>query len=1201
MFWLFCASERSINPIRSSEPLEYMLKWFCHVVILSLFLSSLSSLLLADPALTITGVVHDGSGARIAHAHVLVRQNGSSMVLNAETDEQGEFSIETLSLGSYRVEVDSEGFKPLTTQAVLAQNAPIAKLDLTLEIAGHSETVEVTADALAAETTSTQLGETLETTKIESVPLNGRSFTDLMAVQPGIVPVTTAQPGAVIMTGVASTPPSGNANPGNLSISGQRESTNGFRVNGSDAEEDVNMGTSIVPNLDSIDSFRVLTSNFDAEYGNSSGGQVLVTTKSGTSQLHGSAFEFLRNTALDARNYFSQDRAAYRQNQFGGTVGGTPFHKSVALFTDYQGTRLTEGIDTGQIAIPSVAERGGDFSGLASSLTTTATLNGNQYTIPTTVSGSYLAAQVLSPQLGYTVTQGEPYYFVARESVAGNPTSTYSANCTSSADCVFPNAAFPQSRWSTPAKYLLASIPQPNAGVALFSTAVQAETLQDDKGALRLDWTHGKGVLTAYYFVDGYSLDNPYPTGTGGASVPGFDATSNGLAKLASVGHTITFGTTALNEFHLSYMRNANSVGQPKGGVGPSLTDQGFTGIFPLKPSTMGIENVAFNDFTLGVDTTALVQTENIYEVSDAFSRIVGKHGLKAGGEIHANQINTHPDVVFNGSFAFNGLETGVDFADFLLGVTSSYTQGQAGSFYNRNLYLAAFVQDSWKPTSQLTINYGVRWDRIRPWSEKFNQLQTLVKGQQSEVFPGAPQGLVFPGDTGMPRSLAPARNDLSPRLGLAYTPAFTAPLLRKLAGPAGQTSIRAGYGLFYTAYEGLSAGIMSANPPYGYTYTSAAPPLFASPFTIASTGASAGQRFPLQKVAYGASLSNPNASVIWSNFEPLVGIPAVDPRDVTPYAEHWMLSVERQLGASTLTSISYIGAGAHHLLVLEEANPANPALCLSLGAANCGPFNEQAARTQFGPAFGSVELQRTIANSSYNALEATLNHRSHNLELLASYTYSKSIDQSAGLPEPVNPVNSSLSRGLSAFDLRHNLVASFHYELPTLKNARQLNWLASGWALAGITRFTSGLPVTLLNNNDTSLLGTIPNGINNNGVDTPDWSGKSLSLNRNPRRGRPVFDATQLTLPSLGTMGNARRRYFSGPGMENLDATLSRTIPIEGSRAIEFRAEAFNLVNHAQFFGAAAVEGNISSGNFGQAVSAMPPRLMQLALRYRF
>jgi hypothetical protein len=1112
----------------------------------------------AQNSSVVSGVVHDESGAVIPGALVNLRGKGGAAAFFTTTDAEGNFHI-AASSGTYQLEVHAVGFKAFTQGLTMAQGVPSATLSVALVVEGSTQTVEVTADTLAAETTSTQLGESLDTKKIESVPLNGRSFTDLMAVQPGIVPQNTAQPGAVVMTGVATTPPSGNANPGNLSISGQREDSNGFRVNGSDVEEDVNMGTSIVPNLDSIDSFRVLTSNFDAEYGNSSGGQILVVTKSGMTEMHGSAFEFLRNTALDARNYFSQDRAAYRQNQFGGTLGGAPFHKSVVLFGDYQGTRLTEGIDTGDISVPSAAERGGDFS---------------QNPLTGSVSGPYWAG-LLSSRLGRAVTAGEPY-----------------AN-------VFPDGNIPQSAWSAPAQALLPYVPQPNAGATIFATAAQAETLSDDKGALRADWTHHKGTLTAYYFLDHYALNNPYPTGTGGASVPGFEATSNGIAQLASLAHTVTFGSSALNEFHLSFMRNSNAVGQPKGGVGPSLASQGFTNIDALKPSTEGIENVAFNDFTMGVDTTALVQMENIYEVSDAFSRIVGRHGLKAGGEIHSNQINTHPDVVFNGSFSFNGSETGLDFADFLLGVSSSYTQGQASSFYNRNLYMAAFVQDSWKATSELTLNYGVRWDRIRPWREKFNQLQTLVKGQQSEVFPGAPQGLVFPGDSGVPTSLAPARNDFAPRLGVAWSPAGGGPLGR-IFGNTGQTSIRFGYGMFYTAYEGLSAGIMSANPPYGYTYTSSAPPLFENPFTVAATGANAGQRFPLQSVAYGASRAHPNGTVNWSQFEPLVGIPAVDHNDVTPYAEHWMASFERQFGSSTLATLSYVGTQSHHLLVLEEVNPADPALCLSLGSA-CGAFNEQAARTEFSSAFGSVELQRTIANANYNALEATLDRRSHGLDLLASYTFSKSIDQSAGLPEPVNPVDPSLSRALSAFDMRQNFVTSFHYKVPALKSKGLLHAVAEGWAIAGIARFTTGLPVTLFNNNDTSLLGTIPNGINNNGVDTPDWSGASLGLNTNPRNGRPVFDASQLTLPALGTIGNARRRFFSGPGMENLDATVSRNFKIHDGHTLEFRVEAFNAVNHAQFFGAATAEGNISSGTFGQAVSAMPPRLMQLALRYSF
>ena len=1111
---------------------------------------------------SIGGLVHDVTGSVIPSAEVNLRLAGATAPISQVTDGQGRFQIAVPAPGSYAIEVHAGGFAVYSAQAVVSAAAPDANVDVTLAVSGDAETVEVMANALAAETTSTQLGETLQSKKMESVPLNGRSFTDLMAVQPGIVPVNTSQPGSVIMSGVASTPPSGDANPGDLSISGQREDSNGFRVNGADVEEDVNMGTSIVPNLDAIDSFQVLTSNFDAEYGNSSGGQILVTTKSGTPQLHGSAFEFLRNTALDARNYFSSDRAAYRQNQFGGTLGGEPFQRGVMLFGDYQGTRLTEGIDTGDIAVPSAAERGGDFS----QVPLTGSVNGNAW-----------AAQ-LSSELGQTVTAGEPYAQV------------------------FPTGKIPQSIWPAPAKYLLTSIPGPNAGDAVFATASAAETLQDDKGGLRADWSRGKSALTGYYFVDQYSLDNPYPTGTGGANVPGFDATSNGRAQLLSLQHTMTFGSTMLNEAHLSYMRNANAVGQPRGGVGPTLAAQGFNGIVPLKPATEGIENVAFNDFTIGVDTTALVQAENIFEGADAFSRIIGKHGLKFGGELHLDQINTHPDVVFNGSLSFNGSETGVDFTDFLLGVTSSYTQGQAESFYNRNLYLSAFAQDSWKATSQLTVNYGVRWDRIRPWLEKYNQLQTLVKGEQSQVFPGAPQGLVFPGDPGVLDSLAPPRNNFSPRVGIAYAPGPAGRrLLEKMIGSAGSTSIRLGYGMYSTAYEGLSAGIMSANPPYGYTYTSAAPPLFTSPFTVAATGASAGQRFPLQQVAYGASRANPNSTVNWSQFEPLVGIPAVDPRDVTPYAQHWMASVERQFGAGTLATLSYVGTSSHHLLVLEEANPADPALCLSLGAA-CGPFNEQAARTTFGPEFGSVELQRTIANANYNALEATLNHRSHGLDLLGSYTYSKSIDQSAGLPEPVNPINPSLSRGLSAFDMRHNFVASFHYEVPKLKsNDRLLHAVADGWAVAGIARFTTGLPVTLLNNNDTSLLGTIPNGINNNGVDTPEWSGNSLDLNTDPRGGAAVFDASQFSLPALGTMGNARRRFFSGPGMENLDATLSREVRMSEGRTFEFRAEAFNAINHAQFFGPATVEGNMSSGTFGQAVSAMPPRLMQIAVRYKF
>jgi hypothetical protein len=330
------------------------------------------------------------------------------------------------------------------------------------------------------------MGEVVTGAKITAVPLNGRSFTDLLALQSGVVPVSSAQPNAVAMSGVTSTPPSGNLNPGNMSVSGQRETSNGFRINGSDTEEDVNMGTAIVPNLDSIAEFRILTNNFDAEYGNYSGGQILVTTKSGQNEIHGSTFEFLRNTAFDAKNYFSADRAAFIRNQYGGTVGGPIKRDRIFFFADYQGTRSKEGVDTGEISVPSLSERAGDLLGMASSLTGT-------------VNGSYWA-NLLPQKLGYPVHEGESYY---------------TAGCVNSSECVLPNAQIPMSAWATPAQKLLQYIPTPNNSNGTFSTAAYDQTLHDEKGAMRLDANTSWMALSAYYFVDDYTLNNPYPTAQG--------------------------------------------------------------------------------------------------------------------------------------------------------------------------------------------------------------------------------------------------------------------------------------------------------------------------------------------------------------------------------------------------------------------------------------------------------------------------------------------------------------------------------------------------------------------------------------------------------------------------------------------------------------------------------------------------------------
>jgi len=1161
-----------------------------------LFISA--SAFCAIPSATISGTVIDPSGAVVpgAAVNLLCEETGVQQV--ASTNSDGSYLFSALPAGHYEIEIHHSGFKPYRQVGVSLDATSVMHVDAKLELGAETEAVTVSETGVRVETASTQMGEAVSAAKIAAVPLNGRSYTDLLALQPGIVPISSQQPNAVVMSGVTSTPPSGDLDPGSLSVSGQRETANGFTVNGSDVEEGVNMGTAIVPNLDSIQELRVLTNDFDAEYGNYSGGQVIVVTKSGAHEFHGDGFDFLRNTKLDARNFFSTQRATFRQSQFGGALGGPVKRDRTFFFADYQGTRMTQGVDSGLIAVPSLQDEAGNLSDLSSSLTGT-------------VTGSYWA-RMLGQELGQPVSVGEPYY---------------SPGCDYTSECVFPDATLPQSAWSAPAKALLKYIPQPNLGTSSFTTSAYDVTLRDDKGAVRFDTSTNSGILSAYYSLDDYYLNNPYPTAQGGANVPGFNATSLGRAQLLSLSGTKTLGSNMVNEFHLSYLRFANQVGEPVGGVGPTLSQQGFVegpgtlGIVALDPKIEGIENVAFNSFTLGVDTTGLAQVNNLFQAADNFSKARGKHLLKIGGGFHSDGINVNPDAVYNGSFQFTGSETGSDFADFLLGVASYYLQGDSASFYLRNKYLGAYGQDGWRARPNLTLNYGLRWDVLPPWYEKHNQLQTLVPGQQSLVYPGAPEGLVFPGDPGVPRTLAPTKySNFAPRLGIAYSPNFQAGWLGRLFGGPGRSSLRAGYGMFYTAFEGLSASIMSANPPYGYTYNSSTPPLFSTPFVAAATGRIVSQPFPSPLAPYGASPAHPDTTLDWSRYEPITGVPSFFHSNVPPYSESYSLSLQRELGRDTVFSLSYLGSEAHHLLVLISANPGNPALCLSVsqpdevmpGTSTCGPFSEGGiftrrngqpvqVRRPFSTQFNAVTYQKTIANSNYQALEASLRRNVKSLEIMAGYTYGKSLDDSSSLAEPLNPLYSGLTRALSAFDMRHNFIASYKYNLPAGRLLRRPNRWTEGWSLSGITRFTTGLPVTLYNNNDTSLLGTIPNGINNNGVDTPDVTRGNLLVNTDPRNGEPAFNTSLFSLPALGTIGTAARRFFYGPGIANFDWALLKDLRFSESKMLQFRAEAFNTFNHAQFYGPAAVNGNISSSSFGQVIAAAPPRLLQLAAKFYF
>ena len=468
----------------------------------SLFPILLLTLLLGLPVIShadvggrISGTVDDGSGAVVPNAGVTATNTDTGVKQGVATNAAGAYSFASLPVGHYNVEITASGFRPYRRTGIVVDVSSDLLVDAVLQVGERSETVTVRESPVQPETASTQLGDVINAATVEALPLNGRSYTDLLALQPGVLPATTTTALTVQGLGQSVFSPSGDLNPGTLSINGQRESANGFMVNGADAEETGSMAAAMVPNLDSIAEFRILSSNFDAEYGKYTGGQINVITKSGTNQFHGDIFEFLRNTDLDARNYFSPARGAFRQNQFGGTAGGPIVRNKVFFFSDYQGTRQTQGTDTGLIPVPSLQDRTGNLSDQAGSLTGT-------------VTGAYWA-NLLSQKLGYPVAAGEPYY---------------TPGCTNPSQCVLPNANIPPSAWSAPAANLLQYIPLPNLPGNVFSTSAYNQVLHDDKLGERVDASTRYGVAFGYYSFDNYTENNPYPTAQGGANVPGFNA-----------------------------------------------------------------------------------------------------------------------------------------------------------------------------------------------------------------------------------------------------------------------------------------------------------------------------------------------------------------------------------------------------------------------------------------------------------------------------------------------------------------------------------------------------------------------------------------------------------------------------------------------------------------------------------------------------
>jgi hypothetical protein len=1049
-----------------------------------------------------------------------------------------------------------------------------------------------------------------------------------------------------------------------------REAANGFILNGILSQETGFSGAGAIPNLDSIAEFRILTNNFDAEYGNYSGGQINVITKSGSNSFHGNLFEFFRNTDLNTANFFNAgQRGAYHQNQFGGTIGGPIKKDKLFFFADYQGNRKVVGVTQVISNAPSAALEGGDLSalGAADVFTTPRVLpgvnSGNPVPVPTTVNGAAWATQLSNQLNGQSISAGEPYYFKGTDY---NPATNapYGTPCSSTAQCVFPTLTLPPVNFNSISAKLLPFILPANNANGTFSTSAQKLSLHDNKFSGRVDDNTQFGLLSAYYYFDKFDRVDPY-WASNAPLYPGFSVDSSGHTHTINLGYTKTFSSAAVNELRVGYFRLDTKFNQPLGGKGTTLASLGFApggapnmpGVTIGAPSVQGIPEIDFNNWVIGVPSRPNRVTENIYQALDNYSKVIGTHTVKIGAQYHFNQLEENLFNVANGNFFFGSnfsgqpSETGSDVVDFLLGAPSQLVQGQSYPSYGRNFYFGMFGQDSWRIKSNLTFNYGLRYDVSAPWHEKYNEIQTLIPGEQSLVFPGSPIGWVYPGDPGVPRGLAPTRwNNFAPRLGLAYSFGEHEGTLGKVLGRPGTTSIRLGWGMFYTSFEGATDFNEIGDAPFG-NYTGQNEPQFASPFIQRGSGSLVSNPFPVAPPPKHFSIQNPGTGPSYDTlagffnaFGTIGSSPAFNNRNRLPYAENYEVSLQRQLTASDLLTVSYVGTQGHRLLSSQSANPGIPSICLGLsqtsevaaGSATCGPGGENNIYTaadgtvfagtrgpfstpyihtpistptgpQYIVPFGNNSYFITIGNSVYHSAQVNWRHTAGNLQVLLGYTYSKSIDDSSGYGEQINPYNPRLSRGLSAFDSTHNFVISYNYRLPFDK-IETAKALTHGWEISGVTTFSTGLPITLAETDDRALTGTGFGGPIVLPVDTPNFSGGSVG--KTDPRNNPnhyFFNIEKFSQSGLGVQGNANRRFFHGPGINNWNMAVKKITPIRESLSLEFRAELFNVFNHAQFITPSGlVPGPLGTSanpltNFGQVTAARDPRLAQLGLKLNF
>lgn len=1043
---------------------------------------------------TIVGRVLDPSGAAVPRATVSALNEGTGYQRTVIADETGGYLMTAMPVGTYTISAEQPGFNKARRDGVVVTINQNVRVDLTLAVGQVAETIEVKGTATDVDTRQASITHLMDQKRMIDLPLNGRNPASLIELIPGVASVSV--PTRPSINGVV------------VRMNGTKGTSQQFLLDGAPFNAVQRSDGLPLPPPDVVQEFRVQANAYSAEYGRNAGGVFSTVTKSGTNELHGSAWEYLRNDKLNARSFFSPTKPTLRQNQFGFTLGGPVVlphlydgRNRTFFLGSYQGTRIRE-LALRNSALPATEpELRGDFS--------------RAQRIPT-------------------------------DPLTGQP---------------FLGGIVPASRFDPAAVRILQRLPPPNLPDGRYQQQA-SQTTDSDQYFIKIDQQiKNSNTLSVKYWDDRGTILDPWPFG---GNLPWSPGVFRLVIQNLSVNDTHIFTPNLINEARVAYTRRNeerfNTVRE----------DVSNLGIAIARPAQPFLPTIAVTGrFTLGTQINGIpTKLDNVLSLVDTVSWTKGPHTLKFGFSREASLFQGRPQFD-NGSFTFSGQITSNALADFLIGRPVNFSQNIGRQDNHTTTYWGFFVQDDYKVSPRVTLNLGLRYQYDTRIYQRDNHTANFMPGRQSQTYPRAPVGLVYPGDFGLDRSLYnPDRNNFAPRVGVAWD-----------VRGNGKTSVRAGYGVFYQLLIVEMANFMSANAPFAINVSLSNPFSLSNPWQGQFQG---GVNDPI-------STFNPDPAT--AVFQPPFVLRVMDPNIRNGYIHQYSLSLQRQLPVDTLLEVAYVGNNARKMVLARQLNPAVPGPGATVA-------NTEARRSFMPGVYSGITYFEGSANSSYNALQVSANKRfsRHYLFSLA-YTWSKTIDVSsdeaigASVSDPGNP---NRDRGPAAFDVRHLFSGSVVWEPPYLLGNRNpvVRHLFGGWSLAGLWRVRSGGPIGIVSGRDNSLTAV--------GSDRPNVL-RSPDLPDNRSRQEQIarwFDPTAFAANAPGEFGNLGRNAMRGPGQYNIDFNMMKNFRVTERHRLQFRAEFFNLLNHASLGNPV---GNFSSPNFGRILSTSDPRLIQLALRYSF